>query len=266
MRRIDAIHFALLLAAAGLAYLLPFELVLLSYVFLGPSHYLTEISWLHDRNYFLPRRGVALALIVVALAASFVENATWFGVIVWTAFVTCALLAGARTALQSVVLVMLAMAATFFLASRGPGFAIIGVLLPTLVHVSLFTLVFMVLGATRSRSPAQFGLVVVYLAVLTAILTILPSSATTIPAFAKSCTNPARPQCSAARSACLISNHATHRIAVVVYTYHIQLVHQAVSSVGPTCESAAAVVAALSIPRRRFTSTTTCWASRCCSA
>ena len=185
MRRTDAIHFALLLAAAGLAYLLPFELVLLSYVLLGPAHYLTEISWLHDRNYFLPRRGVALALIVVALAASFVENATWFGVIVWTAFVTCALLAGARTALQSVVLVMLAMAATFFLASRGPGFAIIGVLLPTLVHVSLFTLVFMVLGATRSRSPAQFGLVAVYLAVLTAILTIPPSSATTIPAFAK---------------------------------------------------------------------------------
>ena len=82
MRQTDAIHFALMVAAVGLADVFPFELVLLAYVFLGPAHYLTEISWLHDRKYFLPHRGIALALIVVALAVSFLENATWFGVIV----------------------------------------------------------------------------------------------------------------------------------------------------------------------------------------
>jgi len=31
-------------AAIGLSYILPFELVLLAYVFLGPAHNLTEIS------------------------------------------------------------------------------------------------------------------------------------------------------------------------------------------------------------------------------
>ena len=184
MRRTDAVNFALILAALGLSYLLPFELVLLSYVFLGPAHYLTEISWLHDRKYFLPHRGVALALIVVALTASFVENATWFGVIVWIAFIACALLAGARTALQGMLLVMAATAATAFLANRGPGFAIVGVLLPTLIHVSLFTLVFMVLGAARSRSPAQFALVAAYLAAIALIMAIPPSSATAIPVLA----------------------------------------------------------------------------------
>jgi hypothetical protein len=185
MRRTDAAHFALLLAAFGLTYLLPFELVLLSYVFLGPAHYLTEISWLHDRNYFLPHRGIALALIVVALAASFVQNPTWFGVVVWIAFIACALLAGARTALQGMMVVMAAVVATAFLASRGPGFAIVGVLLPTLIHVSLFTLVFMVLGATRSRSPAQFGLVAAYVAAIVLIMAMPPSAATAIPALAK---------------------------------------------------------------------------------
>ncbi len=184
MRRTDAVHFALMLAAVVLAYLLPFELVLLSYVFLGPAHYLTEISWLHDRKYFLPHRGIALALLVVALAVSFVENATWFGVIVWIAFIVCALLAGARTALQGMILVMVAVAATAFLSSHGPGFAIVGVLLPTLVHVSLFTLVFMTLGAMRSRSPAQFGLVAAYLAAIVLIMVIPPKSATAIPALA----------------------------------------------------------------------------------
>lgn len=185
MRRTDIAHFALMLAALGLSYLLPFELVLLSYVILGPAHYLTEISWLHDRGYFLPHRGLALALIVVALAASFVENAFWFGVMVWLAFVVCALLAGARTALQGMLLVMAAVAATIFIYSRGPGFAIVGVLLPTLVHVSLFTLVFMSLGAARSRSPAQFGLVAAYLAAIALIMALPPSSATAIPVLAQ---------------------------------------------------------------------------------
>jgi hypothetical protein len=184
MRRTDIVHFALLLAAVGLTYVLPFELVLLSYVFLGPAHYLTEISWLHDRKYFLPHRGVALALIVVALTASFIENATWFGIIVWAALVVCALLAGARTALQGMILVMVALAATAFLARHGPGFAIVGVLLPTLVHVSLFTLIFMILGAARSRSPAQFTLVAAYLAAIVLIVAVPPSSATVIPALA----------------------------------------------------------------------------------
>lgn len=185
MRRTDAVHFALMLGAFGLTYVLPFELVLLSYVFLGPAHYLTEISWLHDRKYFLPHRGIALALIVVALAVSFLENAFWFGVVVWLAFVACALLAGARTALQGMILVMVATAATVFLYGHGPGFAIVGILLPTLVHVSLFTLVFMVLGAARSRSPAQFGLVAAYLVAIVLIMAVPPSPATSIPALAK---------------------------------------------------------------------------------
>jgi hypothetical protein len=168
-----------------LSYLLPFELVLLSYVILGPAHYLTEISWLHDRKYFLPHRGIALALIVVALAISFVENAFWFGVVVWIALAACAILAGARTALQAMALVIVAIAATIYLYSHGPGFAIVGVLLPTLIHVSLFTLVFMVLGAARSRSPVQFALVALYLTALLLIMIVPPSPATAIPWLAQ---------------------------------------------------------------------------------
>ena len=184
MRHTDTVHFALMLAAAGLAYVLPFELVLLAYVFLGPAHYLTEISWLHDRKYFLPHRGIALALIVVALAASFLENATWFGVIVWIALVVCALLAGARTALQGMMFVMFAAVATAVLAGSTRGFAIVGVLLPTLVHVSLFTLIFMTLGAARSRSPVQFALVGCYLAAIALIMIVPPRSTMMIPALA----------------------------------------------------------------------------------
>ena len=53
---------------------------------------------------------------------------------------------------------MLVAAATAFLASRGPGFAIVGVLLPTLVHVSLFTLVFMTLCARAAPRNSAWWL------------------------------------------------------------------------------------------------------------
>jgi hypothetical protein len=59
MSRFDAFHAGLMLAALGLAYALPCRLILLSYAVLGPAHYLTEISWLHERSYFLPQRALA---------------------------------------------------------------------------------------------------------------------------------------------------------------------------------------------------------------
>jgi hypothetical protein len=50
--RYDYINIGLMLFACALAFVLPFELFLFSYAVLGPLHYLTEISWLHKRNYF----------------------------------------------------------------------------------------------------------------------------------------------------------------------------------------------------------------------
>src|SRR5213079_1261096 len=103
MRFTDAAHLGLMLAALGLTYLVPVELLLLAYVVLGPAHYATEISWLHDRKYFLPRRYIALSLAGIAVVAAIIDNATWFGFVMWTAFVACAVMAAA-SALQVVVM------------------------------------------------------------------------------------------------------------------------------------------------------------------
>lgn len=93
MRRGDLIHLGLMLAAPGVAYLLPFELLLLSYAVLGPAHYLTAISWLHDRKFFLPHKGLGLARALVALGAMFLASLYWYGVVVWLAFGVGAVLA-----------------------------------------------------------------------------------------------------------------------------------------------------------------------------
>ncbi|MDB5601043.1 MAG: hypothetical protein JWN71_3087 [Xanthobacteraceae bacterium] len=185
MARLDIVHFGLMGAALGLAYLVPFELLLLAYVVLGPAHYLTEISWLHDRKYFLPHSSIPVLLAAAAVGAAFITDGYWFGVLFWITFVLCALLAAGTTAMQSTLIMVGAIVATLFIVARGSNFIVLGTLLPTLVHVSLFTLVFMVVGALRSGSRAQAWLVGAYVAAIVAILLLPPSASTVVPAFAR---------------------------------------------------------------------------------
>ena len=185
MRWTDAAHLGLMLAALGLTYLVPFELLLLAYVVLGPAHYATEISWLHDRKYFLPQRGIAVGLALVAVAAALIDNAAWFGFVMWSAFVICVLIAATTTALQGMVLFIAALALTAWMATQGASLAVLGVLLPTLIHVSLFTMVFMALGAYRSGAPVQWVLLALYVTAIALILIMPPSAATIIPSFEK---------------------------------------------------------------------------------
>jgi hypothetical protein len=184
-RATDAIHMGLMFAALGITYLVPFELLLLSYVVLGPAHYFTEISWLHDRKYFLPHRSIPIALAVIAVIAALIDNASWFGFVIWMAFVVCALLTAATTPLQSTALVIIVIWLTGAMAMNGSSLAVLGILLPTLIHVSLFTLIFMVLGAVRSGSRMQALLVLLYLAAILILLVVPPSAETQIPSFAK---------------------------------------------------------------------------------
>ena len=183
MRITDAAHLGLMLSALALTYLVPFELLLLAYVVLGPAHYATEISCLHDRKYFLPRRSIALGLAATALVAAIIENATWFGLVMWVAFAVCALMV-TTTVLQAMVLfVGAAGLIAFVLANDALG--ALGILLPTLIHVSLFTLVFMALGALRSGQRVQWMLIAMYLAAIALILIAPPTAAMLVPSFAK---------------------------------------------------------------------------------
>jgi hypothetical protein len=175
VRRSDVIHLALMLAALAAAYVIPFELLLIAYAALGPAHYFTEISWLHDRSYYLPHKGFGLALGLVALGVMFVASPYWYGLIVWGAFVASATLAAKSTRLR-IAIGGAGLALTALFALTHTPFIVLAVLLPTLIHVSLFTLVFMLLGALRSRSAVQFGLVGAYVAAAAMILIVPPTA------------------------------------------------------------------------------------------
>lgn len=61
------------------AFILPFEVFLFSYAILGPLHYLTEISWLHDRKYFSPGKYDYVPLIILSFAILLGGGATVMG-------------------------------------------------------------------------------------------------------------------------------------------------------------------------------------------
>src|SRR6186997_718295 len=69
--REDYINIGLLLISCALAFVLPFELFLFSYAILGPLHYLTEINWLHKRNYFTTGKKDYLLLILLCFLLVF---------------------------------------------------------------------------------------------------------------------------------------------------------------------------------------------------
>ena len=174
MPRMDVAHLGLMLSALALAYVLPFELLLIAYAVLGPAHYLTEISWLHDRSYFLSAKPIALLLAAVAVVAISVPDAWTSGLFIWIGFAAAALAIGGINWIQRGILLAILAAITVAMSTGNDFLAISAVLLPTLIHVSVFTLVFMTLGAWRAGSWSQMALVLVYLVAITLILVMPP--------------------------------------------------------------------------------------------
>lgn len=179
MRAVPAhlIHLGLLGLALGVSYWIPFDLVLLSYAVLGPLHYLTEIAWLHERAYFLPNRAVAGAMLALGLVVTLGASAQWLGLTLWLMFAGAGVYVGAGTWRGRGLAVL---GVTVLSAALWPEMGALGVLIPTVIHVCVFTLVFMLTGAVRSRDPWQRGLVCAYLVSL-GLLWWLPPQGAALP-------------------------------------------------------------------------------------
>ena len=183
--RIDALHLGLMLLALALAYFLPFELVLLSYAVLGPLHYLTEISWLHERSYFSGQRSVALIMVVCAIVIVFLP---WHRADIMIITLVFAIAFGTASGLCKTSSARVAVAAMGFIAGLEvirliPMSVWVVFLVPTVIHVSLFTFLFMFSGALRSKSRSQLILAIAYLSCIGAILVCPPSAKATFPIF-----------------------------------------------------------------------------------
>lgn len=176
--RINYLNIGLMLISAVLAFYFPFETFLLAYAYLGPLHYLTEISWLHDRQYFAKGKWDFLVLLVVGVLLSIAAFAKDFGFAkdfydyfvemnLFDKLLVFALFASVLFALVKNFWVKLLSIVLLYFFVRGwlsPERAEINAesttifaltaLIPTLIHVYLFTGLFMLYGALKSRSKS----------------------------------------------------------------------------------------------------------------
>ena len=76
--KINYINIGLMLMSAVFAFLMPFETFLFAYAFLGPLHYLTEISWLHDKQYFTKGKYDFTFLLIIGVVLSIAAFANDF--------------------------------------------------------------------------------------------------------------------------------------------------------------------------------------------
>jgi hypothetical protein len=179
--QVNYLNVGLMLVAAGLAFWWPFELFLFVYAVLGPAHYLTEISWLHDRRYFTTGRYDALVLVGTSLLVTLcvlglvpgapASAVTWLTVMAFACAPVFALVPGARGRAAGIAA---ATVAATLLAQTAAAESIFRVFLPTLIHVSLFTGAFILIGALRGRSRSGIISLAVFLAVPLGFLYVLP--------------------------------------------------------------------------------------------
>jgi hypothetical protein len=191
--KINFLNIGLMLITAVFAFFLPFETFLLAYAFLGPLHYLTEISWLHDRQYFTKGKYdfVPLLLIGVALSYAAFAKDSEFNIDFYKEFVALnlfdkllvlALFSSLLFAfVKNLVVKIIAILFIFIFISgwlapenasensKSTTIFALTSLVPTLIHVYLFTGLFMLFGALKSRSKtglisvAAFIIIPIYL-------------------------------------------------------------------------------------------------------
>jgi len=196
--KINYLNIGLMFATAVFAFFAPFETFLLAYAFLGPLHYLTEISWLHDRQYFTKGKYDFIVLLIIGVLLSTVAFAQDFGYKweIYTYFsemqlssklVVFALFSGMLFALVKNLFVKIVSCFFIFIFVSGwlspenieenqsstTVFALTS-LVPTLIHVYVFTGLFMLYGSLKSRSKSGLMAVVAVVILPLILVFVLP--------------------------------------------------------------------------------------------
>jgi hypothetical protein len=186
-KSIDLANIALMIFSCLAAFVLPFELFLFSYAVLGPLHYLTEINWLHKRNYFATGKKdyywlilLCIILTVLSLVATYKEmnfvqplyaflNDT-FGngafdlitVLIFLSFAVGLSMVLFKDTLYKVIFFAIAVILGAAFSKSSPFIFLFGIFLPTLIHVFIFTGLFILYGALKNKSVTGILSLVVF--------------------------------------------------------------------------------------------------------
>lgn len=166
-KTINIFNIILIIVSCALAYLLPFELFLFSYAILGPLHYLTEISWLHKHRYYTNAKNdylILLVFIILLLAAAVifkVRQSTSFFIFLAFSFALASV--AFRKVLHKIIFIIIATGLALLIKQKVPTiYLVFGLFIPTLIHVFVFTGVFILLGSLKNKSVTGFLTIIAF--------------------------------------------------------------------------------------------------------
>jgi hypothetical protein len=158
-----------MLVSCVIAFFVPFELFLFSYGVLGPLHYLTEIGWLHKKNYFTKGKydftflAILCAILFYYSYAKSKDAQVIMSNVIAGAVFLALIFVFIKDWLYRIVLFVLTILVIGVLKNFGDYFMWMGIFLPTIIHVFVFTWVFMLYGVLKEKSFSGFLSTVVLL-------------------------------------------------------------------------------------------------------
>ena len=172
--RVNILNIGLMAGSCAVALFIPFQLFLFAYAVLGPAHYLTEISWLEKRRFFTRGRhdfwllgGLAVPVfLAAALSSGSLDRQQPYQAATWTFLALgCALVLVTTARTIPRILGIAAFGALALVLFDDAGFpaVLLGLFVPTLVHVYLFTGFFIIYGALKERSRSGYAAFAVFL-------------------------------------------------------------------------------------------------------
>lgn len=182
--QVNIVNVILMLLSLALAYILPFHVFVLSYAILGPLHYLTQIPWMHRRQYFIQNeklwRWVAgfmvLSTILLMFSFGYIHIAIPFCVAIG-AVLSQGFKSFVFWIVASLFILMCMLSLNVQIA------AWIGLFLPTLIHVSLFTLLFILFGSLKSNDTWGYISCVVYVICVSLCFMLEPEYSAQVPDY-----------------------------------------------------------------------------------
>jgi hypothetical protein len=155
-----------MLISCVIAFVIPFELFLFSYGVLGPLHYLTEIGWLHKKNYFTKGKYDFMFLSLICVALFYytfypTKDHLLVADLIAFSFFISVVFVFVKDWLYRIILTILTILVVSVLNNFNDYFVWIGIFLPTIIHVFIFTWLFMVYGVLKEKSFSGFLSIVV---------------------------------------------------------------------------------------------------------
>lgn len=170
----------LIIVSAIFAFICPFQTFLFVYAFLGPLHYLTEINWLQQRNYFLENKtNVYYLFIPILLIGSIVYIPSLFflkSIIPFLIFFTFLVAIFNPTENKKLytnwIFISLTIAGFVTLMFYRKKFhTAFSIFLPSLIHVFIFTGIFILSGFLKTRNKLSLLTFIVFIVTSLCLIT-----------------------------------------------------------------------------------------------